>query len=66
MESFDDVAVKKMDAMLKMLAEKSKFDSDEEDLTAEDLDAVTGGVAVPNFQKFLQYARERSAKEKNK
>lgn len=63
MEKFDDAAVKKMEALLGVVAETEKFDSADDELSADDLDMVTGGVTMPNYQQFLQYVRDRDAKE---
>ena len=59
----DDIAVKKMEKLLEVIAEAEKFGAENEELSVEDLDKVTGGVSIPNFQQFLQYARDRSKKE---
>jgi len=63
MQEFDDAIVKKMDALLKVLAETEKTEAGDDELLVDDLDMVTGGVAVPNFQQFLKYANERREKE---
>ena len=66
MEKFDDVAVKKMDALLRAISDVDKFDYAGDELDADDLDMVTGGVTVPDFQEFLRYVQERKAyEEKN-
>ena len=62
MSKYDDTAIKKMEALLDVVAETENFDTGDE-LTADELDSVTAGVTVPNFQKFMQYVRERDANE---
>jgi len=62
MKQFDDTAVKKMEALLNVVAETENFAAVSDELTADDLDNVTGGVNMPNFQQFMQYVRERDAK----
>ena len=59
MDKFDDVAVKKMEALLDTVAETESFDATGDELTADELDMVTGGVAMPSFQQFMQYVRDR-------
>ena len=66
MEEFDETIVKKMDALLGAVSEMEKYGNTDDELAVEDLDKVTGGVTVPGFQQFLQYARERRAKETEK
>jgi hypothetical protein len=67
MDHFDDVLEKKIDALLRVIYEADKFGSTGDSLSAEELDAVTGGVAIPDYQRFIQYVYERIAKEyKNK
>jgi hypothetical protein len=60
--NYDDVALKKMEALLDAVAQTESFEADDE-LTADELDSVTAGVTVPGFQKFMQYVRERDANE---
>jgi len=63
MMEFDEAAVKKMEALLDVVGEKEKFDSGDDELSVEELDMVTGGVTMPSFQQFMQYVRDRDAKE---
>ena len=63
MKEFDNEATKKMEALLGIVAESEGFDSADDELSAEDLDNVTGGVAMPSFQQFMQYVRDRDEKE---
>ncbi|MCL1916870.1 MAG: hypothetical protein FWG14_00930 [Peptococcaceae bacterium] len=65
MEEFDDVAAKKIDALLRVISEADKFGKTPDILLDEELDAVTGGVAIPDYQRFLQYVRERREKEQD-
>ena len=62
MKNYDDIAVKKMEELLDIVAEAECFDADDE-LTVDELDKVTAGVTVPSFQKFMQYVRERDTSE---
>ena len=61
MNKFDDNALRRIDALLGVIAEADKFGASGGELSLEDLDKVTGGVNWPNFQQFLKYARERDA-----
>jgi hypothetical protein len=65
MKQNDESAVKKMEALLDAVGESDKFDAANDELSAEELDNVTGGVNVPNFQQFMQYVRERDAKDRS-
>ena len=60
------VAAKKIDALLREISEMDKFESTGDALSAEELDAVNGGVTMPDYESFLQYVRERSAKERER
>ena len=62
MKSYDDIAVKKMEELLDVVAQTERFDADDE-LSADELDKVTAGLTLPSFQKFMQYVRERDANE---
>ncbi|MCL1918661.1 MAG: hypothetical protein FWG14_10160 [Peptococcaceae bacterium] len=62
MERFD-VAAKKIDTLLRVISEMDKFESAGDALSVEELDGVTGGVAIPDYQNFLNYVSERNAEE---
>jgi hypothetical protein len=59
----DDKSVEKMGKLLDLISEVKKFGATDEELTADDLDKVTAGVAIPNFYQYLQTVRERNAKD---
>ncbi|MCL1918517.1 MAG: hypothetical protein FWG14_09405 [Peptococcaceae bacterium] len=60
------VAAKKIDTLLRAISEMDKFESTNDALSAEELDVVNGGVTMPDYKSFLQYVRERSARERTR
>ncbi|MCL1917162.1 MAG: hypothetical protein FWG14_02420 [Peptococcaceae bacterium] len=58
------IDAKKIDALLRAVSEADKLGAAGDALLVEELDTVTGGVAIPDYQRFLQYVCERSAKER--
>ena len=63
MKEPDNEATKKMEALLGVVAETEGFESANDELSADELDSVTGGASMPSFQQFMQYVRDRDAKE---
>jgi len=60
----DSKLMKNMETMLKFALQMDDFGNIGDELSADELDNVYGGVTMPEFQKFLQYAKERSAEDK--
>ena len=63
MNEFDDAAVKKMEDLLGVVGETENFGAVSDELSVDELDMVTGGVTMPNFQQFMQYVRDRDTRE---
>ena len=62
----DDKLIQKMEGLLSVISEADGFGKNGGELSADDLDKVFGGVTVPEFGQFLQYVRERDAKDGEK
>ena len=60
MNMSDGVLIKKMEMLLRVVTEASKFGENGGELSSDDLECVLGGVSVPDYQVFLQYVRERN------
>lgn len=65
-QSDDNETTKRMHTLLSALGEAKKFDTNSDELSVNELDKIKGGIVTPQYQKFLQYAKERRAKESKK
>jgi len=63
MPNFDETTAKKLEGLLIVLAESEKFESNDNELSVDALDQITGGVLMPSFHQFLDYVRERKQQE---
>ncbi|MDR3271301.1 MAG: hypothetical protein LBT32_07350 [Peptococcaceae bacterium] len=56
----DEVTWERLDKLLTLAAELEGFGEDNDaELSEEDLDRVSAGSAVPDYQAFLRYVRRR-------
>jgi hypothetical protein len=62
----NEAVLKKTDALLYTIAGLDKFGALSDDLSTDELDTVVGGMATPDFQRFMQFVHGHNTKNNKK